>query len=101
MQVEDEVIERKQFLEEMSKVGLSARMKQEIEGEIAGKLREMKILRTDREKQIESLERLKSKWDENNKAMDYLGLDGIREKSCKNIMTLHYVSSFGTAFPLL
>lgn len=59
--VEDEVIERKQFLEEMSKVGLSARMKQEIEGEIAGKLREMKLLRTDREKQIESLERLKSK----------------------------------------
>ena len=61
LQVEDEVIERKQFLEEMSKVGLSARMKQEIEGEIAGKLREMKLLRAEREKQIESLERLKSK----------------------------------------
>ena len=55
------MIERKQFLEEMSKVGLSARMKQEIEGEIAGKLREMKLLRAEREKQIESLERLKSK----------------------------------------
>ena len=74
--VEDEVIERKQFLEEMSKVGLSARMKQEIEGEIAGKLREMKLLRADREKQIESLERLKSKcpWDENNKTLDYPGI---------------------------
>ena len=53
--------ERKQFIEEMSKVGLSARMRQEIEGEIAGRLREMKLIRSEREKQIESLERLKSK----------------------------------------
>ena len=53
--------ERKQFIEEMSKVGLSARMRQEIEGEIAGRLREMKLIRAEREKQIESLERLKSK----------------------------------------
>ena len=52
---------RKQFIEEMSKVGLSARMRQEIEGEIAGRLREMKLIRAEREKQIESLERLKSK----------------------------------------
>ena len=54
-------MERKQFIEEMSKVGLSARMRQEIEGEIAGRLREMKLIRSEREKQIESLERLKSK----------------------------------------
>ena len=53
--------ERKQFIKEMSKVGLSARMRQEIEGEIAGRLREMKLIRAEREKQIESLERLKSK----------------------------------------
>ena len=53
--------EWKQFIEEMSKVGLSARMRQEIEGEIAGRLREMKLIRAEREKQIESLERLKSK----------------------------------------
>ena len=32
--VEDEVVERKQFLEEMSKVGLSRKLKQEVEGEI-------------------------------------------------------------------
>ena len=59
--VEDEVMERRQFIDEMSKVGLSRKMKKEIEGEIADKLREMKLLQRDREKQIESLERLKSK----------------------------------------
>ena len=76
--MEDEVTERKQFIEEMSKVGLSARMRQEIEGEIAGRLREMKLIRAEREKQIESLERLKSKcpWDENNKYNVLYGLSG-------------------------
>ena len=54
-------MERRQFIDEMSKVGLSRKMKKEIEGEIADKLREMKLLQRDREKQIESLERLKSK----------------------------------------
>ena len=44
----------------MAKIGLSRKMKEEIEGEIAGKLREMKILRTDREKQIEILELIKN-----------------------------------------
>lgn len=54
-------MERKQFIDEMSKIGMSSKMKEEIEGEIAGKLREMKILRRDREKQIEILEKLKNK----------------------------------------
>ena len=49
-------MERKQFIDEMSKIGMSSKMKEEIEGEIAGKLREMKILRRDREKQIEILD---------------------------------------------
>ena len=43
------------------KVGLSRKLKEEMEGEIADKLREMKILQRNREKQIESLERLKNK----------------------------------------
>ena len=54
-------MERRQFIDEMSKVGLSRKMKEEIEGEISDKLREMKLLQREREKQIESLERLKSK----------------------------------------
>ena len=76
--VEDEVVERKQFLEEMSKVGLSRKLKREVEGEIglcfdwslvmntdrwlvvsADKLREMKLLQRNREKQINTLERVK------------------------------------------
>ena len=36
-------------------------MKEEIEGEITDKLREMKLLRRDREKQIEMLEKIKNK----------------------------------------
>ena len=53
--------ERKQFITEMAKVGLSRKMKEEVEGEIADKLREMKLMQNNRLKQIESLERLKSK----------------------------------------
>ena len=59
--VEAEVTERKQFITEMAKVGLSRKMKEEVEGEIADKLREMKLMQNNRLKQIESLERLKSK----------------------------------------
>ena len=59
--VEEEVLERKQFIEEMSKIGMSRKMKEEIEGEITDKLREMKLLRRDREKQIEMLEKIKNK----------------------------------------
>ena len=58
--MEDEVQQRREFIDEMAKIGLSRKMKEEIEGEIAGKLREMKILRTDREKQIEILELIKN-----------------------------------------
>ena len=36
-------------------------MKEEVEGEITDKLREMKLLRRDREKQIEILENIKNK----------------------------------------
>ena len=59
--MEDEVCERRRFLDEMSKIGLNFKIKQEIEGEIAEKLREMKLLQRDREKQIQTLERIKSK----------------------------------------
>ena len=59
--MEDEVQQRREFIDEMAKIGLSRKMKEEIEGEIAGKLREMKILRRHREKQIEILEKLKNK----------------------------------------
>ena len=45
-------MERKQFIDEMSKIGMSSKMKEEIEGEIADKLREMKLLQKEREKQI-------------------------------------------------
>ena len=45
----------------MLKVGLSRKLKEEMEGEIADKLREMKILQKTREKQIQSLEKLKNK----------------------------------------
>ena len=59
--MEEEVNERKQFIDEMSKIGISRKMKEEIEGEITDKLREMKLLRRDREKQIEILEKIKDK----------------------------------------
>ena len=59
--MEEEVLERKHFIEEMSKIGMSRKMKEEIEGEITDKLREMKLLRRDREKQIEMLEKIKNK----------------------------------------
>ena len=51
--------ERRQFLDEMSKVGLSRKIKDELDGEIADKLREMKLIQKNRELQIESLEKLK------------------------------------------
>ena len=59
--MEEEVLERKHFIEEMSKIGMSRKMKEEVEGEITDKLREMKLLRRDREKQIEMLENIKNK----------------------------------------
>ena len=59
--MEDEVRERKQFIDEMSKIGISRKMKEEIEGEITDKLREMNLLRRDREKQIEILEKITNK----------------------------------------
>ena len=59
--MEEQVRERKQFIDEMSKIGISRKMKDEIEGEITDKLREMKLLRRDREKQIEILEKIKNK----------------------------------------
>ena len=59
--MEEEVLERKHFIEEMSKIGMSRKMKEEVEGEITDKLREMKLLRRDREKQIEMLEKIKNK----------------------------------------
>ena len=59
--VEEEVRERKQFIDEMSKIGISRKMKEEIEGEITDKLREMKLLRRDREKQLEILDNIKNK----------------------------------------
>ena len=51
--------ERRQFLDEMSKVGLSRKIKDELDGEIADKLREKKLIQKNRELQIESLEKLK------------------------------------------
>ena len=51
--------ERRQFLDEMSKIGLSRKIKDELDGEIADKLREMKLIQKNRELQIESLEKLK------------------------------------------
>ena len=59
--VKNEVTERQQFLEEMNSLGSSKKLKDEIEGEIVEKLREMKILQKEREKQIRALESIKSK----------------------------------------
>merc|ERR1719342_213901 len=58
LELEDEVQERRQFLDEMSKVGLSRKIKDELDGEIADKLREMKLIQKNRELQIEFLEKL-------------------------------------------
>ena len=61
VKVKNEVTERQQFLEEMNSLGSSKKLKEEIEGEIVEKLREMKVLQKEREKQIRALESIKSK----------------------------------------
>ena len=61
VKVKNEVTERQQFLEEMNSLGSSKKLKEEIEGEIVEKLREMKVLKKEREKQIRALESIKSK----------------------------------------
>ena len=45
----------------MNSLGSSKKLKEEIEGEIVEKLREMKVLQKEREKQIRALESIKSK----------------------------------------
>ena len=59
--MEGEVEERQQFLTEMNKMSNSKKLKEEIEGEIAEKLREMKFIQKERERQIRALENIKSK----------------------------------------
>ena len=59
--MEEEVTGRQNFLEEMTKLGTSRKLKEEIEGEIAEKLREMKFIQKERERQIKALENIKSK----------------------------------------
>ena len=59
--MEDEVEERQHFLTEMTKLRTSKKLKEEIEGEIAEKLREMKFIQKERERQIQALENIKSK----------------------------------------
>ena len=59
--VKNEVTERQQFLEEMNNLGSSKKLKEEIEGEIVEKLREMKFIQKERERQIKVLEKIKSK----------------------------------------
>ena len=59
--MKDEVNERQTFLEEMTKLGTSKKLKEDIEGEIAEKLREMKLIQKERERQIKALENIKSK----------------------------------------
>ena len=59
--MKNEVTERQQFLEEMNNLGSSKKLKEEIEGEIVEKLREMKFIQKERERQIKVLENIKSK----------------------------------------
>ena len=59
--MKNEVTERQQFLEEMNNLGSSKKLKEEIEGEIVEKLREMKFIQKERERQIKVLEKIKSK----------------------------------------
>ena len=59
--VEKEVQERQNFLNEMSKLQSSKKLTEEIQGEIAEKLREMKVIQQEKEQQIRVLENISSR----------------------------------------
>ena len=59
--VEKEVQERQNFLSEMSKLQSSKKLTEEIQGEIAEKLREMKVIQQEKEQQIRVLENISSR----------------------------------------
>ena len=60
-------MERRQFLSELGRVGgVERKLKEEVEGEIAEKLREMRVIHRERERNIAGMEGIKSDTDQVN-----------------------------------